>query len=88
MSLQKLFFDRCLECKRHDIDRKTIEELRIFLKIEGLLDKYGYIFDNKGNAKNSYQGKLFQDTLNINIQIFLTFRHKDLLKIARTHHSI
>ena len=41
---------------QQDIDRKTIEELRKILKIEGLLDKYDYIFDDKGNTKNSYQG--------------------------------
>ena len=41
---------------QHDIDRKTIEELRKILKIEGLLDKYGYLFDENGSSKNSYRG--------------------------------
>lgn len=43
---------------QHDIDHKTIEELRKILKIEGLLDKYGYIFDDNGITKNSYKGLL------------------------------
>lgn len=41
---------------QHDIDHKTIEELRKILKIEGLLDKYGYLFDENGSSKNSYRG--------------------------------
>ena len=41
---------------QHDIDRKTIEELKKILKIEGLLNKYGYLFDENGSSKNSYRG--------------------------------
>ena len=41
---------------KYDNGRKTIEELRKILKIEGLLDKYGHLLDENGSSKNSYQG--------------------------------
>ena len=45
---------------QRNIDRKTLDELKKILEIEGLLDKYGYLFDNNGggNAKNNYKGLL------------------------------
>ena len=43
---------------QHNIDQKTLDELRKILEIEGLLDKYGYLFDDHGNGKNNYRGLL------------------------------
>ncbi len=45
---------------QRNIDRKTVDELKKILEIEGLLGKYGYLFDNSddGNAKNNYRGLL------------------------------
>ncbi len=45
---------------QRNIDRKTLDELKKILEIEGLLGKYGYLFDNSGdgNAKNNYRGLL------------------------------
>lgn len=41
---------------RYNYDRKTLEELKKILELEGLLDKYGYLFDEENNGKNSYKG--------------------------------
>lgn len=45
---------------QRSIDRKTLDELKKILEIEGLLGKYGYLFDNSDadNAKNNYRGLL------------------------------
>ena len=43
---------------QHNIDRKTLDELKKILEIEGLLDKYGYLFDEGGNGRNNYRGLL------------------------------
>lgn len=43
---------------QHNIDGKTLDELKKILEIEGLLDKYGYLFDEEGNGKNNYRGLL------------------------------
>lgn len=43
---------------QHNIDRKTLEELKKILEIEGLLGKYGYLFDENGSGKNNYRGLL------------------------------
>lgn len=45
---------------QHNINRKTLDELKKILEIEGLLGKYGYLFDNSDgdNAKNNYRGLL------------------------------
>lgn len=43
---------------QHNIDRKTLDELKKILEIEGLLGKYGYLFDEGGNRKNNYRGLL------------------------------
>ena len=45
---------------QRSIDRKTLDELKKILVIEGLLGKYGYLFDNSDadNAKNNYRGLL------------------------------
>lgn len=43
---------------QHNIDRKTLDELKKILEIEGLLDKYGYLFDDSENGKNNYRGLL------------------------------
>lgn len=43
---------------QHNIDRKTLDELKKTLEIEGLLGKYGYLFDEGGNRKNNYRGLL------------------------------
>jgi len=44
---------------RHNIDQKTLDELKKILTLEGLLDKYGYLFDEQGgNDKNNYRGLL------------------------------
>lgn len=43
---------------QHNIDQKTLEELKKILEIEGLLDKYGYLFGDNSNARNNYRGLL------------------------------
>lgn len=43
---------------QHNIDQKTLDELKKILEIEGLLEQYGYLFDDSGNAKNNYRGLL------------------------------
>ena len=45
---------------QRSIDRKTLDELKKILEIEGLLGKYRYMFDDidAGNAKNNYKGLL------------------------------
>ena len=45
---------------QRNIDRKTVDELKKILEIEGLLGKYRYMFDDidAGNAKNNYKGLL------------------------------
>lgn len=43
---------------QHNIDFKTLEELKKILEIEGLLDKYGYLFDDGSKGKNNYKGLL------------------------------
>ena len=43
---------------QHNIDKKTLDELKKILEIEGLLGKYGYLFDDGGNGKNNYRGLL------------------------------
>ncbi|MEE3485377.1 MAG: OmpA family protein [Bacteroidales bacterium] len=45
---------------QRNIDRKTVDELKKILEIEGLLGKYGYLFDDidADNAKNNYRGLL------------------------------
>lgn len=45
---------------QRNIDRKTVDELKKILEIEGLLGKYGYLFDDidTDNAKNNYRGLL------------------------------
>lgn len=43
---------------RHTIDQKTLDELKKILELEGLLGKYGYLFDDNGNSKNNYRGLL------------------------------
>lgn len=40
---------------QHNIDRKTLDELKKILEIEGLLGKYGYLFDDSANGKNNYR---------------------------------
>ena len=44
--------------EQHNIDQKTLEELKKILEIEGLLDKYGYLFGDNSNARNNYRGLL------------------------------
>lgn len=39
---------------QHLTDRNTINELRKILEIEGLLDKYGYVFNDKARDKRNY----------------------------------
>ena len=48
---------------QHDRDRQTLEQLRKILAIEGLLDKYGYLFSDdatssvtNGYPRNDYSG--------------------------------
>lgn len=43
---------------QHNIDQKTLEELKKILEIEGLLDKYGYLFGDNNNTRNNYRGLL------------------------------
>lgn len=43
---------------QHNIDRRTLDELKKILEIEGLLGKYGYLFDDSANGKNNYRGLL------------------------------
>lgn len=45
---------------QRNIDRKTVDELKKILEIEGLLGKYRYMFDDidAGHAKNNYKGLL------------------------------
>lgn len=43
---------------QHNIDKKTLDELKKILEIEGLLGKYGYLFNDGGNGKNNYRGLL------------------------------
>lgn len=44
---------------QHKMDKNTIEELKKALQTEGLLDKYGYLFNDKArNKRNYYQGLL------------------------------
>ncbi len=51
---------------QHNIDKKTLDELKKILEIEGLLGKYGYLFDDGGNGKNNYRGLLsLRSRLNI-----------------------
>lgn len=59
------YVERLEQSNRHlrdqrNIDSKTLDELKKILEIEGLLGKYGYLFDdsNGGNAKNNYRGLL------------------------------
>lgn len=40
------------------IDQKTLDELKKILELEGLLSKYGYLFDDSGKGKNNYRGLL------------------------------
>ena len=40
------------------MDRRTLDELKKILEIEGLLGKYGYLFDDSSNGKNNYRGLL------------------------------
>lgn len=41
---------------RHSVDKKIIDELYKILELEGLLDKYGYLFNEPGKGKNTYKG--------------------------------
>lgn len=50
--------DNQMLCNQHNIDKKTLDELKKILEIEGLLDKYGYLFDDRNNGKNNYRGLL------------------------------
>ena len=43
---------------QHNMDRRTLDELKKILEIEGLLGKYGYLFDDSSNGKNNYRGLL------------------------------
>ena len=44
---------------QHLVDENTLRELRKILEIEGLLDKYGYVFKDKArNKRNYYPGIL------------------------------
>ena len=43
---------------QHNIDQKTLEELKKILEIEGLLDKYGYLFGDNNNTRNNNRGLL------------------------------
>ena len=54
----QLEHDNQLLRNQQNIDRKTLDELKKILEIEGLLDKYGYLFDDGGNGKNNYRGLL------------------------------
>lgn len=42
----------------HLTDRNTLNELKKILEIEGLLDKYGYLFREKARDKRNYYGGL------------------------------
>lgn len=42
--------------RQHDIDNRILGELKKILAIEGLLDKYRYLFDDRGEENYNYHG--------------------------------